>query len=376
VLDLYLSYQTVKVVQIRNWKLGLLHYLIILTILAYVIGYVIIYEKGYQGVGIMIGASTIKLKGNALVVNSNPAINMDEHDVIYPAREEGAFFITTNFLVTPNQTRDVCSSNTKCANFANNKCPTNQSLETGISTGNCDNVTKNCLMNAWCLPENDVNLKQYLEGLDDFSVMFKINAKFSFPGHEYLRDNLNGTNPKDVTWGYNLFYIRQILESAGTSLEEVQDAGAVILLNADWECDFDKDPDLCKPSFSFERIDLASRQSPGYNFRYTSHYRKQGGDGTWKEYRDLTKAYGIRFIFLNSGSGKKFDLVQFITHLGSGLALLGVATVVSDLIVLYVLPKRRLYKDIKYEDIDTETKNPYTEINSKNLSESAPLVNK
>ena len=54
-LDALLAYKTVKVVQIKNWKLGLIHYLLMLAIVGYVIGWVIVYKKGYQGESSLIG---------------------------------------------------------------------------------------------------------------------------------------------------------------------------------------------------------------------------------------------------------------------------------------------------------------------------------
>ncbi len=38
------------------------------------------------------------------------------------------------------------------------------------------------------------------------------------------------------------------------------------------------------------------------------------------------KLYGLRFLFILSGEGKKFDIVPTLVNLGSGLALLSVAT--------------------------------------------------
>lgn len=89
------------------------------------------------------------------------------------------------------------------------------------------------------------------------------------------------------------------------------------------------------------------------------------------EYRDLYKVYGVRFIFLTSGIGRKFNIVPLFINIGklefviqiwfenplfqisgSGLALLSVATIISDTIALYLLPKRQFYRQVKYEEVE------------------------
>jgi hypothetical protein len=56
-----LSYTTVKVVKIHNWRLGLLHYVIQLMIFVYVVGYVVWFESGYQSNSSVAGYSASKV---------------------------------------------------------------------------------------------------------------------------------------------------------------------------------------------------------------------------------------------------------------------------------------------------------------------------
>jgi P2X purinoceptor 4 len=55
-------YRTAKLVEIRNAKLGLLHHSIQFIIIAYVIGWVIIYKQGYQTESKMVPAFFTKVK--------------------------------------------------------------------------------------------------------------------------------------------------------------------------------------------------------------------------------------------------------------------------------------------------------------------------
>ena len=42
----FITYSTVKLSQIRSWKLGLFYYAVSLGIIGYIVGYAIIYKKG------------------------------------------------------------------------------------------------------------------------------------------------------------------------------------------------------------------------------------------------------------------------------------------------------------------------------------------
>jgi len=49
-----------------------------------------------------------------------------------------------------------------------------------------------------------------------------------------------------------------------------------------------------------------------------------------------------------SGHAGKFNLVPLLINLGSGLALLGLATIFCDILVLRCMKNRHYYKDKKY----------------------------
>jgi len=95
--------------------------------------------------------------------------------------------------------------------------------------------------------------------------------------------------------------------------------------------------------------------SEGYNFRYANYfYLPDSNDPTgYSQWRNLFKIFGIRFVFLVSGEGKKFAFVTLVLNIGTGLALLSIATFLADFITLFILPRRNLYQKIKYEFVTT-----------------------
>ena len=73
-----------------------------------------VYKKGYQEFANVESAVVTKVKGVAFT-NTNPNIPdiykriWDTSDLIVPPSENDAFFITTNIIITPNQSRGACS---------------------------------------------------------------------------------------------------------------------------------------------------------------------------------------------------------------------------------------------------------------------------
>lgn len=76
-------------------------------------------------------------------------------------------------------------------------------------------------------------------------------------------------------------------------------------------------------------------------------------------YRELTKAYGLRFIITVTGKAGKFNVLPLLTTLGAGIGLLSLATVFADLAMMNFLKKRDLYKKLKELDYKDEVRISY-----------------
>jgi hypothetical protein len=53
-----------------------------------------------------------------------------------------------------------------------------------------------------------------------------------------------------------------------------------------------------------------------------------------------------------SGQGEKFDLASLATAVGSGLALLSIAGVTIDILLLYIIPRRKVYRTVKIQEAE------------------------
>lgn len=83
-----------------------------------------------------------------------------------------------------------------------------------------------------------------------------------------------------------------------------------------------------------------------------------------QEKRTLLKVFGIRFDIIVRSVARKFDIIPTLTAIGSGVGIFGVATVVCDLILLYLLPKREFYNNMKFKVTETVEQEPLDEFSS------------
>jgi len=360
---------------------GLLYYSILAVVFAYVVGFTLVAKKGYQATVPAVGSIALKVKGIASRPNppgSNaPPELWDASDLtVYDAT---SVFVATNIMRT-EQARGVCPGTHEdeaCAlpsgrheGEASTECREGAVSRSGAQTGRCvpasfslgdEEMTRGaCEVRGWCPGEPDADALAPLENVGNFTVFLRTDVRFPGMRDKFGRTfdvtNANGTEP---TLGWNLFTLDEILTMGGVSYEDVKATGADLQMNIYYDCDLDNALEACVPRMPFEvmRIDTAdSSLSHGYNARWLSAVKGDGpkaSKGTKfdenADTRALVKASGPRIRVSITGVGRRFDLEQLTTVVGAGVALMGVATAVVDVLLLYVLPKRAKYFGLKYQ---------------------------
>ena len=340
---------------------ALLYYSIVAIVLAYVVGFSIVLEKGYQTTVHAVGTVTVKVKGQALRRAPQGPVTYDATDLT--AYENGGVFIATNIMRT-EQARGRCAGthgDEVCVPGAMD-CEEGALSRSGRQTGACVPFgfagEHRCEVSGWCPAEPEEDVIDPLEGVGNFTIFLRTNVKFpgvrDANGRDMETTNANGTEP---TQGWNLFTLDEILAAGGVAYDDVAATGADVQMNIYFDCDLDRGIEACAPKVPFEviRVDTAnSSLSRGYNVRWLSAAksawtpsagmtRDPGG-----ETRALVKAAGPRIRVQITGQGRRFDLGRMTTTLGAGLALVGLATAVVDVLLLYVLPLRQTYAALKY----------------------------
>mmetsp|Transcript_8357 Transcript_8357/g.13537 ORF Transcript_8357/g.13537 Transcript_8357/m.13537 type:complete len:372 (+) Transcript_8357:97-1212(+) len=330
----------------------------------------------------------------------------DSVDLTRPALESLAVFVQTNFFETRGQTQGYCtgterklkppayiSEECECGDdplgCPNAHCIAGMPTANGITTGKCVNTNQSfaedsvimatrrnmgwmCVLHTWCPLEDEAaqskrqKEQNILDLVANFTLFARVDGRFPELAANYTVSNFQEGN---LIWNKNLFYLSDMVAAAAMNkeleqvpvnsnnggpkrlpqehFEAVVRKGGEILVDVRWDCNLDQDMDNCLPKFSFDRID----EGKGFNYREAREYYDAE---TGTKMRDLTKRYGLRIVFRVFGTGGRFDFVQLGMVVGSGLGLLGIATVLADLILLY-LTKQRVYQEAKYEDVLSES---------------------
>ncbi|KAM4795925.1 P2X purinoceptor 1 [Rhinophrynus dorsalis] len=354
------EYDTPRMVLVRDKKVGLTFRIIQLGVLCYIIGWVFLYEKGYQSVDGIISSVSVKMKGLAVTNTSYAGTEIwDVADYVFPPQGDSSFVVMTNFIVTPEQKMGYCNELPEVAPCKTDADCTSMSVRhsQGVMTGNCTSFnkeSKSCQIYAWCPVENDSNVPKppLLLQAENFTLFIK--NSISFPRFRINRFNLveSVTSSYMKTCIYDkekdplcpVFRLGYIVEQTGTNFSALAYKGGTISIVIDWDCDFDWPAKYCKPKYEFHGLNDGNKVSQGFNFRHARYFKE---DGVNK--RTLFKVFGIRFDILVNGHGGKFDIIPTMTTIGSGIGIFGVATVVCDLMLLHILPKRNYYKEKKFK---------------------------
>lgn len=212
---------------------------------------------------------------------------------------------------------------------------------------------------GWCPAEDDEQAPKQIHEIRNFTVFIKNFIEFPMFGvkHKNMVENLRHcvfhpkTN-KDCPI-FRLDYIIREAEKNASEQEIMLRHGGVIRVKLNWDCNLDRRISLCKPKYSFARLDTPSYEekfSLGFNFRFAYHW-KQGETSS----RALTKAYGLRLIISVSGRAGKFDFITLTLNIGSIVGIFGLATFVCDIILLNMTKKAPVYRDFIFQRVDTES---------------------
>uniref|UniRef100_A0A8C2W600 P2X purinoceptor n=1 Tax=Chinchilla lanigera TaxID=34839 RepID=A0A8C2W600_CHILA len=330
----FFEYDTPRMVLVRNKKVGVTFRLIQLVVLVYVIGWVFVYEKGYQTSSGLISSVSVKLKGLAVtqLQGLGPQV-WDVADYVFPAQGDSSFVVMTNFIMTPQQAQDYCAEHPEggtCKDNSNCIPGKAERKAQGIRTGKCvafNDTVQTCEIFGWCPVEVDDIIPRH-------NLVEEVNAS-------YMKTCLYHKTLHPLCPVFNLGYV---VQQSGQDFRRLAEKGGVVGITIDWNCDLDWHVRHCKPIYEFHGLYGEKNLSQGFNFRFARHFVANGTN-----HRHLFKVFGIRFDILVDGKAGKFDIIPTMTTIGSGIGIFGVATVLCDLLLLHILPKRHYYKQKKFK---------------------------
>uniref|UniRef100_A0A8C2ELZ2 P2X purinoceptor n=1 Tax=Cyprinus carpio TaxID=7962 RepID=A0A8C2ELZ2_CYPCA len=358
--NFFFEYETPRQVLVKNKRVAVVCRIIQMGVLAYIIGWVFMYEKGYQVVDTAIGSIFTKMKGVSFTNISKKERIWDVADYVFPEQGDSSFVVMTNYIVTVGQKQGKCAEVSNSLLYSTLYLTALLSLS-GHMTGRCMNETSTCEIYSWCPVEDDRKIPDPPVLLTAENYTLFIKNSITFRQFNVVRSNLvESVNQSYInTCLYHpktdplcpIFRLGDIVERSGLNFSEIARVGGAIGVLIDWDCNLDLSIRHCKPKYEFYGLygtgkngDKEEKPSLGYNFRYAKYYVEDA-----VEKRTLMKVFGVRIDIIVHGRAGKFDIIPTLTAIGSGVGIFGVATVVCDMLLLYLVPKRDFYKNMKFK---------------------------
>ncbi len=224
---------------------------------------------------------------------------------------------------------------------------------------------------GWCPAEDDKAPHMLIKEVLTFTLFIK--NFIEFPAfdvkHKNMVDELKPCifHPKDDT-DCPIFGLEYIINQAEKDPKErnlMLRFGGVIRVKLEWDCNLDRSIKLCKPVYSFARLDVPFRDRPfsvGFNFRFASNWKNAD-----IHHRTLTKAFGLRLIISVSGKAGKFDFITLSLNTGSLVGIFGLATFLCDIFLLHISKQASNYRNHVFESVQLRRRDDSITHTSKGL---------
>lgn len=353
VVEGLLSYATIKIVVIKDWRLGAIHHAFQLIILLYIIIYTIVIQQRYLRTEAPYGSvrSTLReprefaeatalpycLQNQPRQVNSAGnftnynCIYAYGNDVTYPPAPQDSIFASTRVKQTTYRLPPNCTT----------------------SGGPRDPRSPSCMPATVGASESF-----YVADVESFTVFLEhavygqitgiattnngLKGELHYKGKdEDDYELISGERPGDI------FTLRKVLDAAGVATLDVPSGviggntyrydGIEIIVIITYSNRFSKPSEL--------------------KYRYTMDVVPKVDSVAFEPSSVVSatdmiavKRNGIKLIYIIAGTIGIFDFQTLITNLVGSVVLLKAATTVVDVLMEYVLPEKLRYKSHKYEE--------------------------
>jgi len=370
-LDDLFSYNTPKVVKVRDRRLGIPYYTFMICIFCYIC-YTVIANQRYLNTEEPGGGSirtTLRVNDveerdyESYEMNNMtiPWIYWNAPQIVYPAGQDGCLFITTRVTETNLIYKDPEAYNDpEC----NPYLPTKRKCRT-VSKGKSNvyvvadiepmTIMVEHTIRGNLLPITEVNSKLYGELLDTHDkVIWRFYPKDT--EEKLIKKDANYTIREDGIPG-DIFSVETLLQAANFKLDAINNgketyrySGCVIVVIIEYNNNQDKIQYKYKPSL-IENAEMKVLELVNdINYVNKNILPLVGDDGInesvgWLEYN----RHGIEIKFVQLGDIGQFDFMALCMNLVASIAMLSVASTVVESLMLYILPEKGIYRRFKYE---------------------------
>lgn len=327
------GYRTPQTLRTNNPYLAIVYWTLVILVLVH-IGLVACRIDGlHQEHGAGIGTVIAKLSGKAFLGGRG----YDPADLALGGQDDSTgVFIATRIVTQRGQVAGQCLDYGRTC-----PCPQGFACVAGFCKGT-----------SWCPSLGDGNVRgapkgappeagadptvERLDGLGKVQLSFEVGVSFpSLGGRLFAAGQSPGA--KDP---YRNFTLDELLSQASTpiKLDALRDYGGIVGVQFFWDCNVALP---CEPLVLVQRLD----GDIGYHLKRARRYYVDGS-----EKRDAVYAFGIKVQVSSSGIGRRTSLALIALQVGSGLALLRLATLAADFLLMHVLHSR--YRKEKVAELE------------------------
>jgi hypothetical protein len=346
-----LAYSTVKIVKVRDWRLGVLHFSFVIAIFLYVVIFSLIVQKKYVltvtptgSIRTSLLAPKIGDKNDftppdnlpfCLTVNNTKyrgfenlqCYYLDENFVLFPIVEDHAMFITTRLTLT-TQTVNNCSLDDYTCNYIDLNSTDYFIPDVERFTILIDHT---CYADAM-LQRNSGQLKGY---------MVDVNGKI-MTNLTKLPNQIGVSGKPDIIQLGSLLRAGGVWDldtpSQANKSRSIRNDGVVIIVTITYTNLADYN--LSNVIYTYKVNYLSDTKFKALEPIFTKNI----------DTRTIWNRHGVRIVFIQTGSIGQFDFLTMILTFVTGMGLLAAATIVVDTIATKIMPKSDLIASYKYEE--------------------------
>lgn len=334
--DKMFSYNTIIQVKILDRWLGVLNNILTLIILLYIVVYVFMYDKGYLEYEQAKGVTMTHVFGDAVSQGTQGDLRyFDAGEITFPGLENGNVMVGTKIQLA-KQKRGVCldfdmpcASDDDCSDGVESEC-----TEEGF-----------CKEPAWCADGDSGRPDTFKLETANLQIWVKSGIQFLRlkPLKYFSGDFSKPIAEGSLEDGRNTFTVRDLLDKCWPPVrfEEISELGAAVEIQFVWDCNVNRDK--CTPHIQARRVDNEfDPENIGFKFSYPRY--------TGPDTRTLVTVSGVRLYLRSLGTGEMVSPAAIILKVSTGLTLLGLAQIVTDLLMLKMFKgKSKIYESRKFD---------------------------
>eukprot|EP00698_Gefionella_okellyi_P013495 TRINITY_DN36_c0_g1_i1.p1 TRINITY_DN36_c0_g1~~TRINITY_DN36_c0_g1_i1.p1 ORF type:complete len:446 (-),score=95.61 TRINITY_DN36_c0_g1_i1:85-1422(-) len=373
--DSVLAYSTPKVVMIKDARLGLLHYILLVGIFVYIVGYNLIIQGGWYTTDSVEGSVRMSF-ANSVVTNVNilPYCSQNETTLnghqnlnctiwdplegVWPQLEESASFLTTH-VFQEHQSRVCPNKALECAEVFQ----TDTSREFYVAhisdwVMTLSHAARAPMFYRQALAEFNGNNQALMTDPDRLRYM---GTSKEMSGQLFAQDGtvLRSFHSNTV----DQLSVASILQAAnidldGNSTSELHPynttrySGVILLFSI-----FYTNVNQTRNCYGC-RLWLNDDQFITYQYRVNpvvgeEFSAKQGITSYDRQNRTVNTRSGVRIIFQQTGQIVQFNFAVMLVTLVAGMGLVKVASVLADQIALRIMRYKDRYWQLKYQESET-----------------------